>query len=289
MLNRKTIVALATGIVLLSLNLADKKDFFEKYELTKEYVSIDGGEVTIGELKTTVESFVISKMEVSNRQFNEFLTYLKENGQTELYEKVNFKNELWSEIGTPQMAEHYHVYKGFQEFPAVNVSREGAEAYLQWLTDEFKKVNKTDNEVVFRLPTKAEWIRAARGNDHNHTYAWGSPYLRNAEGLYNCNFKRIGAENIYFDEETNSYQVLQQQDKPEVFITSYVGDYPANQFGIKNLNGNVAEMVADEDVAMGGSWNDTGYDVRIESTRKFEKASPFVGFRPVMVVKSVKK
>ncbi|MEI8201577.1 MAG: hypothetical protein WCH34_01100 [Bacteroidota bacterium] len=51
--------------------------------------------------------------------------------------------------------------------------------------------------------------------------------------------------------------------------------------GIYNMCGNVAEMVAEKGIAVGGSWKDTGYDVRIESTINYSEPSPSIGFRPV--------
>ena len=46
--------------------------------------------------------------------------------------------------------------------------------------------------------------------------------------------------------------------------------------------GNVAEMISEKGIALGGSWKDTGYDVRIESTANYTEPSPTVGFRPMM-------
>jgi len=46
------------------------------------------------------------------------------------------------------------------------------------------------------------------------------------------------------------------------------------------MSGNVAELTS-EQKAMGGHWYSTGYDIRITSEIDFEKANPFVGFRPI--------
>lgn len=43
--------------------------------------------------------------------------------------------------------------------------------------------------------------------------------------------------------------------------------------------GNVAELVADDTAAMGGSWNDVGYDIRIESEQSSTSPTSTIGFR----------
>jgi hypothetical protein len=52
------------------------------------------------------------------------------------------------------------------------------------------------------------------------------------------------------------------------------------------MNGNVAEMLSEPDIAAGGSWASTGYDIRNESIMAFKDASPYVGFRPIAVLTS---
>jgi len=64
--------------------------------------------------------------------------------------------------------------------------------------------------------------------------------------------------------------------------TSY--SYSANKFGLYNVCGNVAEMIVNEGIAVGGSWNSTGYDVRVMSVKKYFEPNPFVGFRPIIEI-----
>ena len=54
-----------------------------------------------------------------------------------------------------------------QNHPVVGVSKVDAEAYITWLN------NKTG--MVFKLPTEAEWERAARGDD-GRIYPWGNTF-----------------------------------------------------------------------------------------------------------------
>jgi len=61
------------------------------------------------------------------------------------------------------------------------------------------------------------------------------------------------------------------------------GIFSKNPLGLYHMNGNVAEMVQATGIAVGGSFRNTGYDVRNESIKIFTKPADDVGFRPVMV------
>lgn len=58
--------------------------------------------------------------------------------------------------------------------PATNVSWHNAVSYVNWLNKVFGK--ELDPGLVFRLPTEAEWERAARG-DFGREWPWGNESL----------------------------------------------------------------------------------------------------------------
>lgn len=96
--------------------------------------------------------------------------------------------------------------------PVRDVSWDDAQQYVQWLA-------KTTGKP-YRLPTEAEWEYAARGGTSTR-YWWGEQ-MRN--GMANC--KGCGEP--------------WQKDAP-----ANVGSFPANPFGIHDMNGSVWEWVAD--------------------------------------------
>jgi formylglycine-generating enzyme required for sulfatase activity len=176
----------------------------------------------------------------------------------------------------------------YNNYPVVNVSREGAELYCEWLTEKVNSILNGGYKIIFRLPTHEEWLKSAKGKLQLASYSWG-PYLVDAKGNAKCNYTRIGAECIKRDSIGNYAVdlrgiVYNGFGDDHADLTAPVRSYWPNGFDLYNMNGNVAEMIADKAVVAGGSWNDPGYDVRNESTKPYVGAARNVGFRMVATV-----
>ena len=89
------------------------------------------------------------------------------------------------------------------DHPVVHVSWYAAMAYAQWIGK--------------RLPTEAEWEKAARGGLNDQKYPWGNE----------------------IDAGKANYHKRHQQTTP-------VGRYPANEYGLYDMVGNVWEWCLDE-------------------------------------------
>ena len=96
---------------------------------------------------------------------------------------------------------------------------------------------------------------------------------------------RYGAEQIHFNKDKNTYEIVKLYDGPDVTLSQKVGVYAPNAFGVYDMCGNVAEMIVDEGKAVGGSFDSSGYDVRVESMEEYQDVSPLVGFRPILIIK----
>jgi formylglycine-generating enzyme required for sulfatase activity len=97
--------------------------------------------------------------------------------------------------------------------PVINVTWEEAKQYVAWLSGMTGQ--------TYRLLTEAEWEYAARAGTST-AYPWGDEI---GNGNANCN----GCGSKWADDEK----------------TAPVGQFPANAFGLHDMNGNVWEWVED--------------------------------------------
>lgn len=197
----------------------------------------------------------------------------------------------------------YFSHPGYAEYPVVGVSWEQSKAFCNWRTrlkNDFLKANDQPGVQRYRLPTEAEWEYAARGGRENSMYPWGGPYIRRIDGCYLANFKPAKGD----------------YNKDGYITTSLVGSFPANDFGLFDMAGNVAEWTEDayrasalavvnelnptftydaknsdpeimkKKVVKGGSWKDVGAFLQSGmQTSEYQYATlPYVGFRCVRTV-----
>lgn len=234
--------------------------------------------------------FIIFKTEVSNFNYREFLWELKQSGNMEKWKTAQIDSAKWSTKNWSNKAyeTYYHSHVAYNDYPVVNVSREGAELYCEWLTEKVNQILKSGYKIVFRLPTHEEWLKAAKGKLELSSYSWGS-WLIDSKGNAKCNFMRIGDECVKIDTGGNYSIDLRGLvrfgfGEDHADLTAPVRSYYPNGFDVYNMNGNVAEMIADKNVVAGGSWNGPGYDVRNESTKPYVGAARNIGFRMVATV-----
>ena len=286
----KTILLVSAIILAINfqINAQNKTEKPLMVKGLKSYVFIPQGKVRVDKKEVEVNAFFISKYEVSNLEYREFLDSLKKNNETEKLKFAQIDTIQWNKMFNNKFNEplviYYDKHPAYNHYPLVNVSYEGAVLYCRWLTEKYKHINKDKSFTYeFNLPDKQQWIRAARGNK-NTEYAWDSPRLLG--DVYFCNFKNLGAENIHYNPDTKKYEIKDTFLNPvkSIDITAPVKSYYPNTFELYNICGNVAEMIGEYGIAMGGSWNDSGYDVRVESEQKYQNANPYVGFRPIMTL-----
>lgn len=224
-----------------------------------------------------VDGFYMDKYLVTNEQYREFVDANPQWNNLGMY---NFQFIL-RKFRDSDYLKNWHKGKypqGKDDHPVNWVSWHAAMAYSQW--------------VGKRLPTEAEWEKAARGGLVGNKFPWGNT---------------IYAENVNYDKRVGE--------------TTPVGDYHANRYGVFDIIGNVSEWCLDEwnskfyrlleeynpvsggsierivdayltskkkRVIRGGSWNSKADDMRV-SYRDYLapwKTNSFVGFRCVMSIES---
>lgn len=201
-------------------------------------------------------------------------------------------NEPW--------ATRYFWHPGFDDYPVVGVTWEQAKAFCHWRTKLHNDFLSSQREATlqdYRLPTEVEWEYAARGDHQSSMFPWGGYYTRQQDGVFLANFKPLRGNYV----------------EDGGMATMKVGSYEANDFGLYDMSGNVAEWTSsayDESAYMyindfnpnfeynakpgdapamkrkvirGGSWKDISAFLQV-STRSFEyqdTTKSYIGFRCV--------
>jgi formylglycine-generating enzyme required for sulfatase activity len=260
--------------------------------LNANYTFVPSGKLDLNGESKTIQSFIMFQGEVSNQDYSEFLSYLKTNGELEKLKIAQVDTTLWN-MGSgynKPFQDHYNSHPAYRNYPVVNITKEAAELYCAWLTEQFLPNKLGNSKLIFRLPTHDEWMYAANGGQTNPVYAWGGPYLRNEKGCHLANYVQFGSENIARDSsgqlvvETKVSVASRSNDGADV--TAPVKSYWPNAFGLYNMNGNVAEIIGDKYLVAGGSWRDTGFDVRNQSSKPYSGPAPNIGFRVVATAKA---
>ncbi len=146
-----------------------------------------------------LNAFYIDIYEVTNEQYKNFVDanpdWQKDNISNRFHDGNYLAN--WSDNTYPnEMANH----------PVVYVSWYASAAYAEW--------------VEKRLPTEAEWEKAARGGIEGNKYPWGNT-IDDSKVNYSLNVGITGS-------------------------TTPVGDFPPNGYELYDMIGNVLEWCLDE-------------------------------------------
>ncbi len=177
-------------------------------------VLVPGGKFTMGppgnEKIVSLAPYYIDRCEVTNAQYAKFLAAVHKQGDTAWRHP---KQPASKKTHVPAFWDNVNLGRSKPDHPVVGVDWFDAYAYARWAGK--------------RLPTEAEWERAARGTD-GRVYPWGNdPPERGLR--YRCNFfgSYLGADGFRFTAPAGSFEA------------------GASPVGCLNMAGNVAEWCAD--------------------------------------------
>jgi len=209
------------------------------------------------------KTLYISKYEVSNGNYYQFLDDIKYDGK--LLTKARVYSQNWKDVEDFSIAfkDYYFGNEAYSNYPVVNISHEAAALYCTWLSKKMSE--ELNTTVIARLPTKEEWIYAAKATNTNALYTWTDNQIS----------EKIAKEYANFTEE-----------EKQNIITAPVDAYKANAIGLHNCSGNVAEMIQTEGIALGGDWSSTLSELAIDNSEKtYTSANPYTGFRVILEIK----
>lgn len=146
-----------------------------------------------------IDAFYLDKYDVTNEDYAKFLA-------------AKGGKKPWHWTGG-------RIAKGEERFPVVNVSWADAHDYCEW-----------DGK---RLPTEAEWEKAARGGLDKNQFVWGNVFAPGAEG--EAGGRGRGARSAAAKPPANFHSTGEVQ----------VGKYPPNRYGLFDMAGNVWQWVED--------------------------------------------
>jgi formylglycine-generating enzyme required for sulfatase activity len=210
----------------------------------KDHPDYDGADERPLHPVRLTKPFYVASTEITVAQFRQFVeaTNYVTTAETTRQGIVGFdphepEKDRRAKFAFRQKSEFTWKSPGFQQqddHPVTGVSWKDAQAYCKWLSGK--------ENAKYRLPTEAEWEYACRAGSQMF-FAWGESYkeIHQRANIGNVEFEKAHPDRVYIQ-----WAVDVEKGSPDPHVyTAPVGSYPANQWGLRDMHGNVWEWVQD--------------------------------------------
>ncbi len=253
--------------------------------LPPEWVEIPAGPFIMGEggkqHEVPLPAFRISRYPITNAQYELFVEaggyaerrYWAEAEKAEVWQGGRVKG-LWGEARDRQ--DDYGTPFNLPNHPVVGVTWYEAVAFCCWLTEHLRERGELEEGQEVRLPSEAEWEKAARGPD-GREWPWGNEFDPARCNMRDTGIGAMSAVGI-FPAGASPYGVLDAAGNGWEWCRSLYEDYPYRaDDGRENLE------PGGRRVLRGGSWYDIEGRARCASRgRNFPLYCVDFGFRVVL-------
>jgi len=219
---------------------------------------------------------MLGKTECTVKEWNLFLASLKRDSSAEFYKQmvpdtfIFYKD--WEVPAKKSFA--YFTEKQFENYPIVGIYRSQALAFCRWKTSVWEAENaklpleKRFKKIEFMLPERELWVAGAQsGNTNEPFYWWAAQTTKPWKRKYL----------ICLDNSPEN-----RKDVGTILRAGTAGKQ--SPYGFKNMQGNVAEMLATEGLAMGGNADIPFKQCTAVSTMQYSQPACTLGFRYAAVI-----
>lgn len=263
---------LSTAFTFLSTACTYDKQTNQETKNNIKMIPVKGGTFQMGENAANADElpvhtvklsdFKISKYEITNKQYCDFLNSKASLSEKIIAERINITSEF-CQIEKDNSG-IYLPKKGKDNFPVIKVTWEGAKAFCEWAGG--------------RLPTEAEWEYAARGGLKSKNYIFsGSDYIDEA---------------VWYDTESTHEVGLKRANELGIHdmsgnVWEWCNDWYSEDYYKRSPKQNPQGPLSSEKrILRGGSGDNPapGCTVTNRVSSKPDKSYSFVGFRLVIPV-----
>jgi len=221
-------------------------------------------------------SYKAAKYPITNAQYQPFVD-AGGYGERQYWTAAGW---AWKEENKRTTAGHESEPFSLANHPIVRVSWYEAVAYCHWLTEVMREHGKLAEGWLIRLPTEAEWEKAARGTD-GRVYPWGNEFDPNKANGRETDIRSTSAVG-FFPKGKSPYGCHEMAGNVwEWCATKRDGGFKPYPYQIEDewaadyLEGNGYRILR------GGSWNDEADDLRCAFRSNNNPISRYfyIGFR----------